>query len=116
MYYILLIISIALTTCGQIFQKLGAAKIKANLKMQRGLISSALNLYIFLGFLSLGLGAFLWLIVLSKMELSLAYPMLSLGYVLVTLISKFFFKEEIPRSRWIGVAIIMFGIILISRT
>jgi len=116
MAYLLLFASIFFSTCGQIFQKLGAGKITQNMKSGKSLMKNIFEPYVILGILSLGLGAFTWLIVLSKMELSLAYPMLSLGYVLVTGVSKFLFKEEIPRSRWLGVIVIMIGIALISQT
>lgn len=116
MEYLLVVLSVTMTTMGQIFQKLGAIRIKEEMADGKGVIAAAANIHIFLGITTLGLGAFLWLMVLSRMDLSLAYPMMSLGYVLVTVASKYFFKEEIPMHRYLGIAIIILGIVLISRS
>ena len=58
----------------------------------------------------------LWLIVLSKFDLSFAYPMISISFVLVPIGSKLWFKEEINKIRWIGIAVICMGVILITRS
>ena len=58
----------------------------------------------------------LWLIVLSKFDLSFAYPMVSISFVLIPIGSKMWFKEEINRIRWIGIAVICLGVILITRS
>lgn len=116
MPYLLIIISVTFTTLGQILQKLAANKIKERLAVGKPILLAVMTPYFFLGILTLGLGAFTWLLVLSRMELSLAYPMMSLGYVLVTFFSKYLFKETVPPHRWAGIATIIFGIILISRS
>ncbi|WP_031484976.1 EamA family transporter [Maridesulfovibrio frigidus] len=116
MEYLLVLVSVMMTTLGQIFQKLGAIRIKSEMAEGKGVMAAASNIHIFMGIGCLGLGAFLWLLVLSRMELSLAYPMLSLGYVLVTIASKYLFNEEVPLHRYAGIATIIFGIILISRS
>ncbi len=116
MEYILVVLSVTMTTLGQIFQKLGATRIKDEMSAGKSVVAAAANIHIFLGIGALGLGAFLWLMVLSRIELSLAYPMMSLGYVLVTIASKYFFKEKIPMHRYIGIATIILGIVLISRS
>jgi undecaprenyl phosphate-alpha-L-ara4N flippase subunit ArnE len=52
----------------------------------------------------------LWLVVLGRLELSIAYPMLSLGYVVVMLVARTLFQEVIPVRRWLGTFLIMLGI------
>ncbi len=116
MAYLLVVVSVTFTTMGQILQKLAANKIKARLSDGKPIYTAVMTPYFLLGILTLGLGAFTWLLVLSRMELSLAYPMMSLGYVLVTLFSKYLFRETVPFHRWTGIATIIFGIILISRS
>jgi len=66
----------------------------------------------------LGLGAYVlstacWLAVLSKTDLSFAYPMLSLGYVAVLLIGWLSFGEVVSLLRWLGVVLICVGIVAI---
>lgn len=64
--------------------------------------------------LALGLGTILWLLSLSKVDLSIANPFMSLSYILVMVLSKIFFDEEIPNKRWIGISLVILGIIFIS--
>jgi multidrug transporter EmrE-like cation transporter len=56
------------------------------------------------------LGFGIWLIVLSKLELSFAYPILALSYCLVPVLSCYFFGEQVPMMRWVGIAIICVGV------
>jgi len=62
------------------------------------------------------LSSFFWLVAISRVELSYAYPMISISYVLVVFLSWLIFKEEVGPVRWLGVAIIIFGVYLISRS
>lgn len=73
------------------------------------------NPYIIAGFFIYGTSAYLWLVVLSRVDLSLAYPMISLGYVLVALMSLILFKENVSLMRWAGIFVICLGVFLISR-
>ena len=57
-----------------------------------------------------------WLIVLSRASLSFAYPFVSLTYVLILLFDRFIVGESVSPLRWAGVALIMAGIVLVSRT
>ena len=51
---------------------------------------------------------------LARLDLSVAYPTVSLGYVLVIVMSKVFFKERISPARWLGVVIICAGVALVG--
>jgi multidrug transporter EmrE-like cation transporter len=57
-----------------------------------------------------------WLYVLKHVDVSYAYPFISLGFVLVLILGYFFFNEDVNLYRVAGVAAIMLGIILISRS
>lgn len=70
---------------------------------------------VILGFSIYLISAFLWLWILQRVDLSYAYPMLSLSYVFVVLFSKIFLKEHSSWIRWFGIVIICFGVFLISR-
>ena len=60
------------------------------------------------------LSTVLYLSVLARLELSLAYPTVSLGYVLVIIMSKVLFKEPVSLSRWMAAGIICIGVVLIG--
>jgi undecaprenyl phosphate-alpha-L-ara4N flippase subunit ArnE len=62
------------------------------------------------------LSAVFWLVVLSRFDLSVAYPLVSFGYIIVVFVSMLVFKEPVTWVRWMGVAAIVFGVILVSRS
>ncbi|MDR1997152.1 MAG: EamA family transporter [Candidatus Margulisbacteria bacterium] len=79
-------------------------------------IRAFLNPYVFLGFAFYFLSSLFWMIVLSRVELSVAYPLLSLGYVFVLLASWLLFREPVSAARWLGVLVIICGVTLVSRS
>jgi drug/metabolite transporter (DMT)-like permease len=60
------------------------------------------------------LGFAIWLIVLSKLDLSYAYPILALSYSVVPLFSWLVFGEYVSPLRWFGVAVICAGVTLVG--
>ena len=68
------------------------------------------------GLFLFGLSALVWLVVLSRASLSFAYPFAALTYVLILLFDRFVLHDQVPLLRWGGVALIIGGILLISRT
>lgn len=108
--YVLLIISIFFSSAAQIFQKLASEDMKSH---TGSTIQLLFKPNILLSIFFLGTGLLLWLMVLGKLELSIAYPMLSMGYVLVMVAARVIFKEHIPVRRWVGAFIIIVGITLL---
>ncbi len=51
---------------------------------------------------------------LQRLEVGIAYPMLSLNFVLITLVARFVFHEPVDRRHWIGVALVMGGVLLLG--
>ena len=118
MNYIIMAISIALAIVGQLLMKRGMMSFGTFPVSQLlvKLVPIFLNPWVFTGLVAFGLSSVFWLVVLSRMELSLVYPMVSVAYVIVALISWYFFKENLSVLRWAGIAAIIFGVILISRS
>ena len=67
-------------------------------------------------FVIYGSSAVCWLWILSRTELSLAYPLLSLTLPIVVGLSALLFAEPISMMRWAGVGVIVVGVSLLSRT
>ena len=65
---------------------------------------------------SFGVATALWLLAVQHLDLSYAFPLLSIGYLLVTVLSVIFFKERVDAMRWIAVSIICAGVIVIARS
>ena len=116
--YFILGISILLAVVGQLLMKKGMMIFGSfpATQLLHKLIPMFLNPWVFFGFVSFGLSSIFWLVVLSRMELSLVYPMVSVAYVLVALASWFFFKENVSLVRGMGIAVIILGVFLISRS
>jgi len=72
------------------------------------------NPWIVGGFAFYGLGTIVWLFLLTKLELSFMYPMISLGYVMVLFFSRIAFGEQIPLVRWAGVVLICGGVCMVG--
>ncbi|HMR68128.1 MAG TPA: EamA family transporter [Anaerolineae bacterium] len=72
--------------------------------------------WIVVGFACYGLSSILWLDVLSKLDFSLAFPMVGLTYVFTLLIGRFFFGEVVGWERMLGVAFILCGVFFLARS
>lgn len=71
---------------------------------------------ILIGLCLYGIGALSWIALLSRVDLSYAYPFLALNLVLILVVSRAFLGESIPLMRWIGIVVICCGIILVARS
>jgi drug/metabolite transporter (DMT)-like permease len=110
--YVVLLFNILLLVTGQTVWKIGLDR-SGGLRLDN-LLSVLFSPLILLGILIYGIATLLWLYVLSRLPISLAYPLQSIAYVLALLIAFFFFKESVPLNRWIGAAIILGGITVLS--
>ena len=62
------------------------------------------------------LSVVVWIVGLSRVEVSIAYPMLSMGYVVNALLAYWLFGEALGPMRWAGMLLIMAGVIVIVRS
>ena len=72
--------------------------------------------HILAGIACYGVSLVVWIMGLSRIEVSIAYPMLSLGYVLNAAAAWYFFGESVGPMRIAGIAFIMVGVGLIARS
>ncbi len=110
--YLLLLCTVLLTGAGQIFQKQAAQRLQAPAD-QPGRLASALG-RLACAVVCLALGMATWLGVLQRLPVGLAYPMLSLNFVMVALASRCIFDEMVSARHWRGIAVIMLGIVLMG--
>lgn len=68
------------------------------------------------GLVSYGVSFILWLFVLSRLKLSIAYPFTALNIVLVTVVSYLFLKESISILQIVSIVLICTGIVLLARS
>ena len=112
----LLLVSILTSTLGQLFLKLGALKLG---KVTAGnvfshVLSIAATPELILGLLSYGMGAIAYILLLTRVRLSIAAPSASLIYFFSVLIGYFIFNESISLGRSIGLGFIACGVILVT--
>ncbi len=74
------------------------------------------NPFVLAGFVLYGFSALVWMIVLSRVEVSWAYPMVSISYVIVMAASYFLFQEDVDLARIMGTLIICVGVFLVARS
>jgi drug/metabolite transporter (DMT)-like permease len=115
---LIIIFSVMVSSVAQILLKLGMTKVgrisspgEAPLK----LLTALANPLVLAGLFVFGISALSWLIALSRVKLSIAYPMVSLGYVAVVLFSWFIFREPLKLVSIIGCITVIIGVVLISR-
>jgi drug/metabolite transporter (DMT)-like permease len=70
--------------------------------------------FFWIGLLSLIIMFIIWSTILSKIDLSVAVPIASFSYILVALVSILFLHETITLLRWMGIFLILTGVIFVS--
>ncbi|NOX33146.1 MAG: EamA family transporter [Deltaproteobacteria bacterium] len=80
------------------------------------LIKVSTNPFILAGLVCYAISVIVWLMVLSRVEVSFAYPLLSIGYIVTAFAGYLFFNENMGYARWAGVLIICLGVYLITKT
>ena len=63
-----------------------------------------------------GANFIVWAVALSRLPLSLAYPLLAVGFIVTPLAAMFFFNEDTSFVRWVGIGITIIGIVLVGRS
>ena len=75
-----------------------------------------LNPFVFAGLVCYVISVIVWLMALSRVEVSYAYPLLSVGYIVTAFAGQFFFQEALGPMRWAGILIICIGVFLVTRS
>jgi len=125
--FLLIVFSVVLGVAGQISLKHGvgmasgggAAEVVHSLSARSILnfLQTAIsNKFVVLGFLCYLISAASWLIILSRVDLSYAYPLISIGYILVMVLSKYLFNESVTAFRIAGTLLICSGVFLLLRS
>ena len=79
-------------------------------------IKAASNPFIVSGLGCYAVSVVVWIMALSRVEVSLAYPMLSIGYVVNAVAAWYLFGEALGAQRMIGIGTIIVGVFLVARS
>lgn len=113
MIYFLAFTSIALGSIGQFGLKLASEELITGGGLWR-LILSAINVKMVFAIACFVISMGMWVFVLRKMALSIAYPMVSMGYVFVMVLSFLFLQEQVTIYKLIGTGLIITGLIVLN--
>ena len=115
----LIFISVTISAIAQVTLKQGMS----SPAVQQGLTGGwpqivmvvASNLYLWLGLMLYALGAVLWLGVLARIDVSIAYPFVGLGFILTALFGVFLLGEAFSVIRFVGTCLVVLGIVLVTQ-
>lgn len=117
--YLYIALTIAFTVYGQLVIKWRLANMAALPDALSDkllfLIKAVFDPWIFSSFVAAFLASLAWMAAVTKFEISYAYPFMSMAFVLVLILSYFFFNEQITVYKVLGMALIVAGIIVASR-
>jgi multidrug transporter EmrE-like cation transporter len=115
----LLVISVVFAVAGQLTLKaamtrvgrIGAEQVSAP---GETLLRAAREPYLWLGLSLFGVSALFWLVVLSRVPLSVAYPFVGLSYIVIVAFARVVLHEAVPPLRWVGVLVVATGIAIVG--
>jgi multidrug transporter EmrE-like cation transporter len=115
-----ILLSVLLSSGSQILLKFGMTRPEVKLALAGGLepmrilIAIASSPAVFIGLACFGLSAVVWLFVLAKIPLSSAYPFVALGIAVTVAAGRFMFGETVSVTKFIGVALVIAGVLAVS--
>ncbi|TQV88896.1 EamA family transporter [Aliikangiella coralliicola] len=114
----LILVSVSLSVVAQILLKDGMSNSHVQNALQSGAISAITavfsNLSVIGGLATYVSSAGVWLLVLSKIEVSKAYPFVGLGFIGTMFFAYWFLNEPLTLSKMFGTLLVIIGILLIS--
>jgi multidrug transporter EmrE-like cation transporter len=116
----LLMLGVLLNAAAQLLIKAGMTRIgEFDFQLSNVLpigLQIAGNLPILLGLSAYVVSVLVWMMVLSRVDVSLAYPMVSLGYVINAIAAFYLFAEPLSALRIGGIFIILMGVFMVARS
>ena len=109
-----ILLSVLLGSGGQLMLKYGTRLALAREALTGALAGYLTNPYMWSALFLYGISTVLWVYSLSKVELSYAYPMVALGYVVVCGFSVLLFQETMTGLRIAGLFVIVLGVVMIA--
>lgn len=115
----LVLMSVLLGSVGQIMMKTGSDRVGQLTLTPSTLVPELLRILripeFWMAMLLFGVSSLIWVKVLAKNELTQAYPLGSMSYVFVVLLSALLLNEAITANKLVGAAVIMAGIVIMHR-
>jgi multidrug transporter EmrE-like cation transporter len=118
--FFLILFSVSLNALAQIFLRKAAVGLGGEALALDRLVSTAtalaINPFLLLGMFCYAISIAIWIAVLARVEVSVAYPFLSIGYVIVVFAGLVFLGEDVTLLRVVGVTLICAGLVCIFQS
>ena len=72
--------------------------------------------WLWLGLFCYGFSVVVWILALSRVDVSIAYPMLSIGYIVNALAAWALLGESLNTHRILGIGVIIIGVVILTRS
>jgi multidrug transporter EmrE-like cation transporter len=105
---LLVFLAAFLGSFGAVFLKAGAGR------LHRQITTLLFNWRLALGVAFYVLSSFFFVLGVREGELTILYPMVSLGYVWTLVWSRLFFREAITRNKFLGIGLVLAGVVLLN--
>jgi multidrug transporter EmrE-like cation transporter len=114
----IILTSVALNAFAQVLLRKAMLRVgRTNLEVSAEyVLLVALEPWLIAGMACYAISIIMWLFVLSKVEVSAAYPFLSVGYVIAAVVGFFFLGENVTPTRMLGIVLLCSGLIFIARS
>lgn len=113
--FFVILVSVILNAVAQLFLKQGAQVLNQPNIFENILSKILLNPYIISGLSCYAVSILLWIYALSKVDVSVAYPMISIGFIINVIAAWYLFNEPINSIKIAGIFFIILGVFLIGR-
>ena len=116
----LILLTVTLSACAQLALKLGVGKPSMTSALETGVVDAilmaAMSPLILLGLIIYSLSVAMWLWVLSRVELSVAYPFVGVSFLITMAFGAFLLNESVTPMRIVGTILIASGCVLVGRS
>lgn len=118
--FVIILVGVLLNAVGQLLLKAGANELKTMDLSLSNPVMSGLRIvfepHIFGGLVCYVISVGVWLTALTRVPVSVAYPMLSIGYVLNAVAAYYLFGEVLSGLKLAGIGVIILGVVLVARS
>jgi drug/metabolite transporter (DMT)-like permease len=118
--FLIIIGGVLLNALAQLLLKVGTSSLGALFPVGERHLSELMRIvlqpYIFSGLICYVVSVSMWIAALSKVPVSVAYPMLSIGYVVNAIAAYYLLNEELGLQKLVGIGIIIIGVFIVARS
>ncbi len=118
--FLIIVSGVMLNAAAQLLLKTGTNSLGTLFSSKESVLSEVFRIlfqpFILGGLVSYVISVSLWIFALSKVPVSIAYPMLSIGYIVNAIAAYYFFGEGLTSQKILGISIIVIGVILVAKS